>query len=114
MKRLLAWLLVALAVVLGVVVLGPMVRNTDLKSRLYGPSGAHLSVEAFDKIHNGMRPQEVTGILGNASEDHMGSMAGVGALGNGARFLVWRDGTMEVTVRFSQEGLVISKTHTRL
>ena len=52
----------------------------------------------------------MTAILGSPSQDNMGSMAGVGTHGNGSRFLVWSDGSMEVTVNFSQEGLVISKS----
>jgi hypothetical protein len=108
--KLVWWLLVALAVVVGVVMLWPSVSNIDWKKPIRTPSATHLSDETYGKVRNGMNVAEATAILGDPSQDHMGHMAGVGTVGNGSRFLIWSDGTMEVTVNFSQEGLVISKS----
>jgi hypothetical protein len=84
--------------------------NIDWKSPVRTPSATHLSDETFAKVRNAMNAAEVTAILGDPSQDHMGHMAGGGIHGNGSRFLVWSDGRMEVTVTFSQEGLVINKS----
>jgi hypothetical protein len=109
MKRLLGWFL-ALAVLLGIVwVVGPAVVDVDWGSAVRGRTESSLSDQNYRKIENGMTRQDVTNVLGLPSEDHMGTMAGSGRLDDGARYLSWSDGNIQVLVYFNPEGVVISK-----
>ena len=114
MKRLIGWSLAVVALLVVVKVVGPTVGEIGWKSGLHGQPDSHLSGKSFGKIGNGMNREEVTAILGLPSEDHMGSVAGSGTLEDGSRFLIWSDGSTQVTVHFSPEGLVISKSKKRL
>ena len=110
MQRLLGWLLVILVLLAVVVVVGPLVCGRDGENGLHGGSDGRLTGESFQKIQKGMNRQEVVTLLGLPSEDHTGSLAGSSVLEDGSRFLVWSNGSWEVTVHFNAEGLVTSKT----
>ncbi len=113
MKRLLGWLLVVAVLLVAVVVIGPRVGDIDWASGTRNHADSRLTDENFRKIHNGMNRVEVEAVLGLPSEDHMGShmgsVADSGIREDESRFLLWSDGSTEMTVHFNPEGFAISK-----
>ena len=113
MNRLIGWLLVALAVVVGAVVFGPAICNLDWGRLIQAGPKCNLSEENCKRIGNGMTVEEVTRILGTPTKDATGTMAGVGAGHDSARFMIWSDGNFSVRVDFNLEGRVVAKTRHR-